>query len=57
MATTFIPGFETRAKARAAAKRYFAFSNGDKPVENIHFHITENEHGRFHFEGGKPKKA
>lgn len=55
--TTFIPGHETADKARRAAMKQFAFSNGAKPVEGVHFHLIQNEHGRWHFADGRAPKA
>lgn len=54
---TFIPGHETAAKARRAAMKQFALSNGAKPVEGRHFYLYQNEHGRWHFADGKAPKT
>lgn len=53
-----IRGHETEAKARKAAMKWFAFTDGTKPVEGVHFHLIQNEEGGWHFaEGRKPKAA
>lgn len=52
-----IRGHETEAKARKAAMKWFAFSNGAKPVEGVHFHIVQNELGGWNFESGRAPKV
>lgn len=48
----FVPGFLTREDARRAGAKFFAMSDGTQGREGRHFHLVQNEHGRWHFEGG-----
>jgi len=52
-APTFVPGFETEAKARAAGRKFFAKANGTPGVFGRDFHVVQNKHGRWHFEAGR----
>jgi len=53
----FIPGFLTRAQAKRAGQIFFTRANGVPGKEGKHFHLVQNEHGRWHFEEGRAPKT
>lgn len=54
--TPFIPGFLTANHARKAGREFFARTNCMPGKEGRHFHVVQNQHGRWHFEEGPTSK-
>lgn len=48
----FIPGFESEEQAREAGRKFYEKMNGNLGVEGVDFHLSLNEHQRWHFEEG-----